>query len=310
MDLGQHAYYNRRSGELIRDRIYARGFVDWLYNSAPGWCLTEFVLSRRWVSRLYGWLNKRRWSRRRIEPFARSLEINLEEVTRPINAFTSFNDFMTRDIDLTKRPINRDPTVCVAPADGRVLAYSVVDADSSFAIKRAWFNLRTLLANEEMADAYSGGSLIVTRLYLTDYHHFHFPDDGAAHAAFPIPGRYFAVSPYSEHRLLPFYAENHRMVTLFESDHFGQIAMIEVGAFTIGSIQQRYRPGARVRKGDHKGFFELGGSIVILLFRKGTIRLDEDLCRNTMSGMETYVRLGESIGRAIFRQERVETLGS
>jgi phosphatidylserine decarboxylase len=246
-------------------------------------------------------LNKGRRSRRRIEPFARSLQINLEEVTRPLDAFASFNDFMTREIDLSRRPINRDPQVCVAPADGRVLAYPAVDAESSFAIKRATFNLRKLLRDKELITAYSGGSLFVTRLYLTDYHHFHFPDDGLAHAAFSIPGRYFTVSPYSERRLLPFYAENHRMVTLFDADHFGQMAMIEVGAFTIGSIQQRYQPGNRVRKGDHKGFFELGGSIVILLFREGTIRLDDDLCRNTSSGMETYVRLGESIGRATFQ---------
>ena len=150
-----------------------------------------------------------------------------------------------------------------------------------------------------MARAYSGGSLFVTRLYLNDYHHFHFPADGIARAAISIPGKYFAVSPYSEGELVPFYAENHRMVTLFESEHFGQLAMIEVGAFTIGSIQQRYQPGARVRKGEHKGFFELGGSIVILLFRKAAIRFDDDLCKNSLFGFETYVRLGESIGRAV-----------
>jgi phosphatidylserine decarboxylase len=98
--------------------------------------------------------------------------------------------------------------------------------------------------------------------------------------------------------VVPFYGENRRTVTLFESDHFGPVAMIEVGAFIIGLIQQCYQPGARVRKGDHKGFFELGGSIVVLLFRKGAIQFDDDLCKNTSRGIETYVRLGESIARA------------
>lgn len=298
MDLTQLSYYDRRTGELKHDPIYARRFVDWLYNSSPGWLLTELLLNRRWISRFYGWLNKQRWSRRKIKPFARDLAIDLEEVCRPIEAFESFNDFITREIDLSKRPIERDPNVCIAPADGRVLAYPAIDADRFFTIKRGKFNLRALLRDEDMTRAYSGGSLFVSRLYLTDYHHFHFPDDGIAHPAVSIPGKYFAVSPYSERRLLPLYAKNHRMVTLFDADHFGQIAMIEVGAFTIGSIQQRYHPGTRVRKGDHKGFFELGGSIVILLFRKDAIRFDDDLCKNTLIGMETYVRLGESIGRA------------
>lgn len=297
MDFGQLSYYDRRSGKLKRDPIYARGLVDWLYNSSPGWFLTEFLLSRRWVSCFYGWLNKRRWSRRKIKSFARRLEINVKELSRPIDTFKSFNDFIAREIELSKRPIVRDSSVCIAPCDGRVLAYSVIDADRSFVIKRATFSLRTFLRDKDLTREYSGGSLFVSRLYLTDYHHFHFPDDGIAHSASSIPGRYFAVSPYSEHRLLPLYKENVRMATVFDSDHFGQIEIVEVGAFTIGSIQQRYSPETRVRKGDHKGFFELGGSIVVLLFKKGMIQFDEDLCNNTLAGMETYVRLGESIGR-------------
>jgi phosphatidylserine decarboxylase len=262
------------------------------------------------VSQAYGWWNKRRWSRRRIKSFVRRLEINLEEVSRPVDTFESFNDFMAREIDLSKRPIDCDPQVCIAPSDGRVLAYPVIDADRSFAIKRATFSLPALLCDEELTRVYSGGSLFVSRLYLTDYHHFHFPDGGVPHRASSIPGRYFTVSPYAERRPVEFYGENHRMVTLFDSDHFGQIAVVEVGAFTIGSIQQRYKPGARVRKGDRKGFFELGGSIVILLFKKGAIQLDDDLCRNTGSGIETYVRLGESIGRGASRQEPIGTPAS
>ena len=140
--------------------------------------------------------------------------------------------------------------------------------------------------------------MIISRLYLTDYHHFHFPDSGTPGIAVSYPGKYYAVSPYSLRRLVPFYAENHRMLTLFDSDHFGQIAMVEIGAFTVGSIQQRYRPGLHVGKAAHKGYFELGGSTVVLLFQKGAIDLDEDLCDHTRNGIETYVRLGDSIGRA------------
>jgi phosphatidylserine decarboxylase len=292
------AYYDRYSGALKQDPIYAYGLMDWLYNSAPGWFLTELLLSRRWVSCFYGWLNKQRSSRRKIQPFAKRLAIDLDELCRPIEAFESFNDFIIREIDLSKRLIARDPNICVAPVDGRVLVYPLIDADRSFPIKRAEFNLAALLRDQNLVTAYSGGSLFVSRLYLNDYHHFHFPDDGIAHAPVSIAGKYFAVSPYSRRKLVPFYAENHRMVTLVDTDHFGQIAMIEVGAFTVGSIQQRYQPGSQVRRGDHKGFFELGGSIVILLFVKGAIRFDDDLCKNSPSGIETFVRLGESIGRA------------
>jgi phosphatidylserine decarboxylase len=297
MALTHRPYYDRHTGELKEDPIFARGLLHWLYNSAPGWFLNEYLFSRRWVSRFYGWLNKRRWSRRKIKSFARRLAIDLDELSRPIEAFASFNDFITREIDLAKRPIDPNPNVCIAPADGRVLAYPVIDADQRFAIKRAEFDLRALLRDDDLGRAYAGGSLFVTRLYLNDYHHFHFPADGIARAVVSIPGKYFAVTPYSEQRLVPFYGENHRMVTLLDSDHFGQVAIIEVGAFTIGSIQQRFQPDVRIRKGDHKGYFELGGSIVVLLFCKGAIQFDDDLCKNTLRGIETYIRLGDSIGR-------------
>ncbi len=138
--------------------------------------------------------------------------------------------------------------------------------------------------------------MVISRLCFADYHHFHFPDSGLPGKAQSIQGKYFAVGPYALRSLIPFYTENYRMLTLFDSDHFSQIAMVEVGAFTVGSIQQRYHTGIHVSKGAHKGFFELGGSTIVLLFERGAIQLDEDLCSKTEQGLETYVRLGESIG--------------
>ena len=75
------------------------------------------------------------------------------------------------------------------------------------------------------------------------------------------------------------------------------MVLVEVGAFTVGFIQQCFTPGKPTAKGDHKGHFELGGSIVVLLFAKGRIEIDDDLLANSKNGLETYVRLGESIGR-------------
>ena len=138
--------------------------------------------------------------------------------------------------------------------------------------------------------------MVISRLCLADYHHFHFPDSGTPGEAESIQGKYYAVGPYALRTLVPFYAENHRMLTLFDSDHFGQMAIIEIGAFTVGSIQQCYRNGVRVPKGAHKGFFEIGGSTVVLLFERGAIQLDENLCSKTWEGIETLVRMGEFIG--------------
>ena len=50
---------------------------------------------------------------------------------------------------------------------------------------------------------------------------------------------------------------------------------------------------------EEKGYFEYGGSTIILMFKKNTIIPDEDIMVNTANNCETKVRLGEKIGTCI-----------
>ena len=290
-------YYDRANDALMQEQVYAGGFLFWSYNTKLGRLATDLLFRQRLISRAYGWLSQQRFSRREILPFVKKTNICIDELTYPLKSFDCFNDFFTREIDLTKRSICSEPDVCIAPVDGKILAYPVVRPDSTFRIKRSLFNLQDLLGDWRLGDEFAGGSMIVSRLCLTDYHHFHFPDSGIPNKAASIPGKYYAGGPYALRSFIPFYKENHRMVTLLDSDHFKRMALVEIGAFTVGSIQQRYQPGHHVSKGAHKGFFELGGSTVVLLFQRGTIELDQDLCANTKNEIETHVRLGDSVGR-------------
>lgn len=290
-------YVDRRTGALRSDPIYAAPFLDWCYNTAAGNWLTRGLLSRMLVSRLYGWYCRQPWTRTRIASFARAVRADLSELAQPLGSFGSLAEFMTRRIDLSRRPIDSDPRTCVCPADGRVLAYPALAADTRLRIKAGLFDLKALLRDDSLSRRFVGGACAIVRLYLGDYHHFHFPDSGIPREPRVVAGRYYAVTPYPRRWAVPFYGENHRVVTLLDSDHFGPVAMIEIGAFTIGLVRERFVPERPVAKGDHKGFFEPGGSVVVLLFESGAIRLDEDLCENTRAGLETFVRVGEAIGR-------------
>jgi len=295
---GPSEYVDRRTGELRSDPIHAPLFLEWCHNSRLGWLATNALFCRGPASKLYGWWHRRHFTRRKIRAFADQLDIDVTEAERPLESYGSFAEFIERRIDLGRRPVDGRSDVCISPVDARILAYPTVGLGDRLVIKRTPFDLRGLLDDPALAEAHDGGAVLVHRLYLSDYHHFHFPAAGVPGRPRSIPGRYFAVTPYSRGRLVPFFSENHRMVTAFESERFGPITIVEVGAFTIGSITQTFVPRLRVERAAHKGVFQLGASIVVLIFRAGAITLDEDLVTNTRNGRETYVRLGESVGRA------------
>jgi len=294
-------YYDRERGSFETEKVYARGFLRWLYNSRSGGLCARLLVATPLPSRVWGALHRTRWSRRRIPAFALRMGIDLSESQKSVAEFDSFNEFFTRSLRAGSRRACAEPDVLVAPVDGKVLAYPRVEAQATFRIKRAAFNLEGLLRDPALAATFAGGSMLVCRLGLSDWHHFHFPDSGTPGPAVAIPGRYHAGGPYAERALVPFFAENQRMLVRFDSDHFGAMAMVELGALTVGSIRQRFQPGVRVRKGDPKGFFELGGSTVVLLFREGTIQLDQELCALTAREIECYVRMGQPLGRSVAR---------
>ncbi len=289
-------YRERHSGRLCEERVHAHALLDWLYNTRCGRVAEALLCGPVWPSRLYAWWQRRPHSRRRIGPFVERLGIDASESLRPLEAFASFADFFTREIDLARRPLHPDPAACVAPVDGKILVVPRLDVRRPLRVKRASLDLAGLLGDADLARQFDGGALAVCRLSLADYHHVHFPTEGVPAAALDVPGRYHAGGPYARRRLVPFFAENRRARTLFASEVFGELAMVEVGALTVGSIRQCYTPGERVVRGARKAVFELGGSTVVLVFRPGTLAFDADLVRWSQEGFETQVRLGERIG--------------
>src|SRR5262249_8371380 len=141
-------------------------------------------------------------------------------------------------------------------------------------IKRATFQLAGLIGDQTLTDRFAGGAMVILRLHMADYHHFHFPDSGVPEPAVDISGTYYSVSPYPQTRLIPFYSQNRRMRTLPHSDHFGDVLLIEIGGFAVGSIVQAFEPGKRVERGREKGNFQFGGSTVVIVFEPGVMRLD------------------------------------
>ena len=59
---------------------------------------------------------------------------------------------------------------------------------------------------------------------------------------------------------------------------------------------QRYR--IRDFEGEELGYFKFGGSTVLLLIESDKFKFDTDLVKNSFSGLETLLRVGQSIGHS------------
>jgi phosphatidylserine decarboxylase len=91
------------------------------------------------------------------------------------------------------------------------------------------------------------------------------------------------------------FLKNKRMSTLLHTEICGDILMVEIGAMGVGTIRQTFSPKNLALKGQEKGYFEIGGSTVILIFERNRVRFSEDVLENTARGMETYVLMGDEI---------------
>jgi phosphatidylserine decarboxylase len=238
------------------------------------------------------------WTKKKIAPFFKRFEVNVEEFEKSLDQFVSFNDFFCRKLKSSARPICPDEKVAIAPADGRYLVFPQVGSQK-FSVKGKSFSLATLLGDPLLTEQYGEGSMALIRLCPYDYHRFHFPCHAIPSPASLIKGPLFSVNPLALRRNINILAENKRTLTHLSATPFGSLLYIEVGALCVGSITQTYTPGKPVSKGEEKGFFSFGASTIILLFKKGTIAFDEDLIAASSECIETFCRMGQSLGRTL-----------
>ena len=262
-----------------------------LYNDRGGrLCLR--VLVSPWISKMAGRLLNTGFSVRFVGDFVEKNRIDLSICEK--QKFSSWNDFFTRRLRQGERPVDEREKVLVSPCDGKLSVYRI-DKNSRFWIKDTEYTVEQLLRNKSLAERYLGGYALVFRLTVDDYHHFCYPADGKKSDNVVVPGIFHTVNPVAN-EVYPIYRENAREYTLLKTEKFGTVLMMEVGAMMVGKITNVEKKSVSVKKGQEKGWFEFGGSTIILLLQHGKVRLDYDLIENTENGYETVVRMGERIG--------------
>lgn len=292
-------FYNRKTKEYEIEKVAGDKYLKWVYTSPVGKSLTELFIKKKLFSNLYGRYCDSKYSAKKIDAFIKDFDIDMSLCEDPSIKFSNFNEFFIRKLSKESRPVSTDKNILVSPGDGRLSAYENIDLDNIVQVKGFTYSLRELLKDDKVAKEYEGGTCLILRLCPTDYHRFHFVDDGICGETKKISGRYYSVNPIALERIPKLFCENKREWSIFKSENFGEIIHVEVGATCVGTIIQTYTPGQKIKKGDEKGYFKFGGSTTILFLKKDKVKIDKDIVYQTSLGIETKVIMGENIGRIL-----------
>jgi phosphatidylserine decarboxylase len=199
--------------------------------------------------------------------------------------FASWNDYFTRRFKPGRRPIAApdDEKVIINACESTPYALKTnVKREDRFWIKEQPYSLQDMLAGDESADQFVGGSVYQAYLDAHNYHRWHSPISGTIKKAFVREGTYYSeTEPEGQNpdgmKLSQGYLAHvaTRAIILIEADDpaIGLACLMPVGMVEVSScvIHPEIRPGHRVQKGEEVGYFQYGGSTYCLIFQPGAI---------------------------------------
>ena len=316
----------RKTGRLIQEEEYGQKAIYFLYHHFLGRLLLKMIFARPYFSFLRGLYYNSFLSKKDIAPFVEKYGLSKELLKKN---YQSFGAFFSRKEAVNLREAGKENTkengeawkeklrekgqarkqAFYATASGKLLAYKI-DQEGQIIFSGSENNGESnLLPLEIKGNFYSiekilkarcpeflkGGTLLVFRLSLPDYHRYSFPARGRILRTKKIKGRLDSVRKEAAH--FKAFSENKREISLLELEGMGKILHVEVGAMLVGHIHNHRANQLpfRFAAGEEKGYFSLGGSTIVELLNEKIV-IDEDLFENTNKGLETKLEIGERIG--------------
>ncbi|KAJ5810634.1 uncharacterized protein N7503_002852 [Penicillium pulvis] len=209
----------------------------------------------------------------------------------PNYGYKSWDDFFTRLFRDGMRPV-------AEPDNDRVLANACesrpfrlahnVKARDRFWIKSQPYSVLDMLAHDQYAEQFVGGTIYQAFLSALSYHRWHTPVSGKVVKAFVADGTYYSEPlfegvgnplPHAQDIDIAGQVTSQAYITstatraiiFIEADEpaIGLMAFIGVGMAEVSTCDITVKEGQHITKGDEIGMFHFGGSTHCLLFRKG-----------------------------------------
>ena len=277
--------YDREAKTISKDKQYGSIYLNFLYNNILGRVILKLIICPAF-SKIYGKYNNMSISKKRVDTFIKKYNIDTNEYEK--KEYSSFNEFFTRK----RKAIyyDKEKNNFIAPADSKLMVYKIKD-DMTIKIKQSIYTIEELIEDQMNLEQFKNGNCLVFRLSMDDYHRYCYIDDGTIEKIKIIKGKLHTVSSISnKHKV---YSQNTRICNYMTTDNFDKIIYIEVGALLVGKINNYNKN--KYNKGEEKGYFELGGSTIVIL-TNDRIKIDNDIIDCSNKGIETKVNYGERIG--------------
>lgn len=289
--------YDRKNNKYIYEENNKS--LTFLYNTVIGRTILKIV-NKPFISKACGIYMNSKISKTMIKRFIKKHKINEEKIiSNGLDNYCCFNDFFSRKYDNIK--FSRQSYHLISIAQSRLLVYKI-DEELKLNVKDTVYSLEELLKDKELAKQYKNGLCLIFRLIPSDYHRYIYPDSGTEKENKKIQGVLHTVKPISGSKY-KVYKENTREYSILCTENLGEIIQMEVGALLVGKIVNYHKE--RFEKGEEKGYFQFGGSTLILIIKDNIIKIDNNILEMSKNGIETLVDIGETIGEVIDRRKEL-----
>lgn len=243
---------------------------------------TMGVVPKKPLSRVVRRLTEVR-SKMAIRRFAARYQINVDEAEKPLDEYGTILEFFTRRLKPGARPIDAEANALVSPVDAKLDAMGPIEQGTLLQAKGRPYALAAMLADEEAAARYEGGGYMTMYLSPKDYHRIHCPADATVTGYTYVPGELYPVNPAAVAHVDALFARNERLITHLQTERFGPMELVMVGATCVGHmtvayddeiatnvgasqiVRRRYESPIPLAKGDDLGVFEMGSTVILIV---------------------------------------------
>lgn len=277
----------------------------------------QYVLPKHAISRAMGAFASARcgiFTQAFMRWFIKHYNVDMSEaLLENPHDYATFNEFFTRPLKPSARPLRAGEDELAHPVDGKVSQLGKIDGQSIIQAKGHDYSVTALLGGDhEDAQRYTDGQFATIYLAPRDYHRIHMPLDGTLRKMTYVPGDLFSVNPLTAANVPGLFARNERVVCHFDSEH-GPFTLTLVGATIVASIETVWAGtvtpptgpkvhswhypsegfnAIRLHKGEEMGRFKLG-STVILTFPAEMMAFMDSLQPNDVT------RMGDVMGQLV-----------